>query len=193
MKKIKILSSIVLTTILATSAVLAWTDLWTVSDSDTLTSTLWNAIVWKINENGDKLVDIYTKTEVDTLISNSSELPSGTYFFSIYPSSWTTTNILQISTYSTSTMAVAKASYVQIYSWAWSGIWNWEIVASTRRSNSNTIWTNINDQHILTSQTQTTKPVLFWDNWILKITTTSNNAWIYTIQVTIANWYITEL
>ncbi len=58
MKKIKILSSIVLTTILATSAVLAWTDLWIVSDSDTLTSTLWNSVVWKINENGNKLEPI---------------------------------------------------------------------------------------------------------------------------------------
>jgi hypothetical protein len=59
MKKIKILSSIVLTTILATSAVLAWTDLWTVSDSDTLTATLWNTVIWKINENGKKLEGVY--------------------------------------------------------------------------------------------------------------------------------------
>ncbi len=59
MKKTKILSSIILTTIFATSAVLAWTDLWVVSDSDTLTSTLWNTVVWKINENGDKLGSIY--------------------------------------------------------------------------------------------------------------------------------------
>ncbi len=59
MKKIKILTSIVLTTILATSAVLAWTDLWTVSDSDTLTSALWNTVVWKINENGNRLEGIY--------------------------------------------------------------------------------------------------------------------------------------
>lgn len=59
MQKTKILTSIVLTTFLATWAVLAWVDLWTVSDSDTLTATLWNTVMWKINENGNKLSWVY--------------------------------------------------------------------------------------------------------------------------------------
>lgn len=57
MKKIKLLASVTLTTIFATSAVLAWTNLWIVSDSDTLTSTLWNATVWRINEIATKVTE----------------------------------------------------------------------------------------------------------------------------------------
>jgi hypothetical protein len=59
MKKTKLIISIVLTTILTTSALLAWVDLWTVNSWDTLTSTLWNSLVWKVNENGNKLNWIY--------------------------------------------------------------------------------------------------------------------------------------
>jgi len=33
----------------------AWVNLWEVSSWDSLTSTIWNDLVWKINENGNKL------------------------------------------------------------------------------------------------------------------------------------------
>lgn len=58
MKHTKLLSSIILTTILATGSLFAWTNITTVSDNDPLTSTLWNNLVSKINENGNKLEPI---------------------------------------------------------------------------------------------------------------------------------------
>lgn len=58
MKHTKLISSIILTTILATGTIFAWTNIITVSDNDPLTSTLWNNLVSKINENGNKVEPI---------------------------------------------------------------------------------------------------------------------------------------
>jgi hypothetical protein len=90
-------------------------------------------------------------------------------------------------------MAVAKAKYVQIYAWAWSGIGTWEILASTRRANDGTAWVDIDNKHIISDQTQTTNPNLFWENGVLKISTWWSNAWVYTIEITINSWDIKEL
>lgn len=56
MKKIKILFSVLFTSIFATGLIYAWTDLLEVDPEDPLTSSIWNTMIWSINENGSKLV-----------------------------------------------------------------------------------------------------------------------------------------
>jgi hypothetical protein len=58
MKHTKLLSSIIINSLLATGSLFAWTNITTVSDTDPLTATLWNNLVSKINENGNKLEPI---------------------------------------------------------------------------------------------------------------------------------------
>ncbi len=59
MNKLKIITSIIITSFLATWIIYAWVDLWTVNPWEGLTSTLWNNLVSKINENWQKLSWVY--------------------------------------------------------------------------------------------------------------------------------------
>lgn len=58
MKNTKLFSSIILTTLLASGSIFAWTNISTVSDNAPLTSSLWNNLVSKINENGNAIATL---------------------------------------------------------------------------------------------------------------------------------------
>lgn len=58
MKNTKLFSSIILTTLLASGSIFAWTNISTVSDNTPLTSSLWNNLVSKINENGNAIATL---------------------------------------------------------------------------------------------------------------------------------------
>ena len=137
MKKTKIILSIILTTFLATTLVLAWVDLWTVNNTDSLTSTLWNSVIWKVNENWNKLSNTYTKAEVDALIANSSSWPAWSYcILQAWWScptwfTWYFANIRGISIYATSYVSPSAYfwdSSITCHWWAWCPYWAlWDV------------------------------------------------------------------
>lgn len=54
-KYTKLSLSIILTSILSYWFIFAWINLWTVNNWEQLTESIWNTMIWKINENGQKL------------------------------------------------------------------------------------------------------------------------------------------
>ena len=130
----------------------------------------------KIRDDGQSVTSGTTLNNLST-VEFTVRLASGT----------TGATIATLSNFDTYTMAVASMEYTSIYSWAGSGLGNGKIMASTRRSNSNTSWTNNNNDVVDQYNSQTTTPTLFWDNGVLKYTQAASNEGIARVSITFRN------
>ena len=107
--------------------------------------------------------------------------------------SGTTSSMFTLSGNGTDATAMAVLEYVSLYSYAGSSHEAGIEYASTRRTNSNTAWNNINDIVVEQSGNNSSiRPTLFWDNGVLKITSGSSVQITGTLRLTTRRFTVTR-
>ena len=110
--------------------------------------------------------------------------------FPIHFSSGTTHSVTTISNTDQSTAVVATFEFIGVYSYAGSNMSTGKIMAATRRSSSNTAWTNRNNVQITVTgdlPTNNYPNSFFWDNGVLKVTTDASHVYTGTLTISYYN------
>jgi hypothetical protein len=105
---------------------------------------------------------------------NTTGYLANTLEFSTYFGSGTTVIATLNGSFESGTTAVASIEYVGLYAYAGTSNTLGIIMASTRRSNGNTAWSNVNDETVHVAGAASQEPTLYWDNGLLKITVGSS-------------------
>ena len=113
------------------------------------------------------------KLDVDGDINTTGYL-ANTLEFSTYFGSGTTVIATLNGSFESGTAAVASIEYVGLYAYAGTSNTLGIIMASTRRSNNNTAWSDVNDETVHVAGSTSKEPTLYWDNGLLKITVGSS-------------------
>ena len=113
------------------------------------------------------------KLDIDGDVNTTGYL-ANTLEFSTYFGSGTTVIATLHGNFEPGTTAVASIEYVGLYAYAGTSNTLGLIMASTRRSNNNTAWSNVNDETVHVAGSTSSEPTLFWDNGVLKITVSSS-------------------
>ena len=113
------------------------------------------------------------KLDVDGDINTTGYL-ANTLEFSTYFGSGTTVIATLNGSFESGTTAVASIEYVGLYAYAGGDNTLGIIMASTRRSNNNTAWSDVNDETVHIAGAASQEPTLYWDNGLLKITVGSS-------------------
>jgi len=108
------------------------------------------------------------KLDVDGDINTTGHL-ANTLEFSTYFGSGTTVIATLNGSFESGTAAVASIEYVGLYAYAGTSNTLGIIMASTRRSNNNTAWSDVNDETVHVAGATSKEPTLYWDNGLLKI------------------------
>ena len=113
------------------------------------------------------------KLDVDGDVNTTGYL-ANTLEFSTYFGSGTTVIATLNGSFENGTTAVASIEYVGLYAYAGTSNTLGIIMASTRRSNNNTAWSDVNDETVHVAGAASQEPTLYWDNGLLKITVGSS-------------------
>lgn len=124
------------------------------------------------------------KLHVSGKVAVQNDTYSTTYTLSYWFPSGTTTNICTLSSYSQDTVAVASIDWASLYAYAGSSFGIGHGIAGTRRSNSDTAWTN-NAIYTLNNGDTGNAPTFTWANGVLKMTTGGSVQVTATIRIAV--------
>ena len=116
------------------------------------------------------------------LVQNDSQ--SGTYTISYWFPSGTTTSICTLSSYGLDTVAVASIDWASLYNYGGANFGIGHGIAGTRRSTTNTVWTN-NAIYTLNNGDTGNAPTFTWNNGVLQMTTAGSVQVTATIRIAV--------